>query len=97
MKKNISKSSDETIPTFRTGHLMAELPSRDDMRGALKIGLEGVLFQIGYLVEDSSTNIVADKGGLAKHGSMVDVLLEQASQLVRMYEALGPDPLAETE
>jgi hypothetical protein len=97
MKTKTSKSSDETIPTFRTEGLMAELPSRDRMRQALKVGLEGILFQIGYLADEASTNVVADGGGLDRHAGIVDCLLERASQLVRMYEALGPNPVAETE
>ena len=87
MKRNDSKTE---IPTFNTIGISDELPSRKEMRQALKQALEAIVFQVQYLSDEGATNVIADEGGLERHAPVVELQLKSAMHIVRMYEALQP-------
>lgn len=56
------------VPTFRIGSgLMMELPTREQMLWAIKRGVEGLLFEARYRVDENMTNHTAHQGGLASN------------------------------
>jgi hypothetical protein len=74
------------VPTFQPDGM--DLPTRKEMLEALQYGLESVLFHVHYLSDGQLTNVDADRGGLERNASLVEAYLQEASRLVKMYDAL---------
>lgn len=78
-------------PTFRTDSgLMMELPTREQMLWAIKRGIEGLLFEARYRVDENMTNHTAHQGGLASNAGELEALFTQGAILCRLHEALSP-------